>query len=273
MSDYPYPKLMKGLDDYLDSSIDCEMSEMRDSPAHIILEGRFCLSDEGLRGLLEEGYAGFALVVRCVATNCSEFSFVKEEFTFKLTKAAYAGQVTITPGIVMKRKFEGFTSTSLNADYSGVPIELPKGAMVAECESYTLDLFRGINPPTESICDFVMSDGERLYYSDEGDKIEIHVPQRVFESLKALRKRECSQIFTAMFVVPVIQDVIQTYWIGSTEPPISRWSSSLKEAIDAHYPNGVEGLSGFKVATDLLDSLMFDSAGYLAKHYGDSDAN
>ena len=271
MSDYPYPKLMKGLDDYPHSSIDCELVEPRDSGGHIILEGHFNLDDEGIRWLVDDGYAGFALLARCVATNRSEFSFVGRSFSYRLTKANYAGQVTITLGVVMKERLESYTSGTLNADYAGIPIELPKGAMIAECEPFRLDLFRGSNPPTESICDFVVSDKAGLYHTDDGDKIDIHVPQEVFEKLKALRKRECSQIFTSMFVVPVIQDVVQAYWIDGEDPPATRWYSSLKAAIDSRYPGGLGGRSAFEVSTELLDSLMFDSAGYLAKHYGDSD--
>lgn len=270
MSDYPYPKLRKDLDDYTASLFNCDMTAT-ESGLSIIVRGKFELLDDGIEELIEEGNAEYCLLIQCDATKtnkCIPVKMEEKQFMYKLTKVEYTGEVEITPGVIMLQEIKGYSNDGLNPDYDDAFIVLPRGALIAEAEKSVIKLFRESTLPGGSICDFVI--GKDFNYSETGDKIAISVPREIFECSNALRSLECSQIFTSMYVFPVIQDIIQRYWFDSPESFSNRWFITLQDMITTLYPDGIEKTTAYGIATELLQEMLFESSRYLVKHYGDN---
>lgn len=267
MSDYPYPKLRKDLDDYETSLINCDISAIDSGGPKLILKGEFQLFDEEIQNLIDEGNASYCLFIKCIATNRSECRDVPNKFMYHIQKAYYTDEIVVIPGVVMKEEVRGYTNENLNPDYKDSYIVLPKNAMIAESEKIVVKLYRNSDSPLGSICDFVV--GKAFNYTDHGEKIEIGVPREIYEGSNALRNVECSQIFTSMYVFPVIQAVIQEHWIDDPQEYSTRWYISLQEVISTCFPNGIQDRTAFEITSTILENMLYDSTRYLVKHYGD----
>jgi hypothetical protein len=264
-NNYPYPKLQKNSDDYL-SLINCDIS-CSDSSIHLIVRGEFELTDGELNTLIREENASFCILIACSATNSKELIKVPQKFMCKLIKSKFADKIIITPGIIMNEEIRGYTNENLNDDYDDLFIVLPKGAMIAETEKYEITIFRDPNETAESICRFISSN--KYTFTLKEDQIVISLPKTVYEDYISLRRKECGQIFTSMFVVPVLQQVIQDYWIEKSEELNYKWYYVLDKKIHDLMGESVEDFSAFDIAMNILEEMMFESSGYLSKYYGD----
>ncbi|UAL08374.1 MAG: hypothetical protein KRP56_03785 [Candidatus Methanogranum gryphiswaldense] len=264
-NNYPYPKLQKNSDDYL-SIINCDIS-CSDSGIHLVIRGKFELIDEELNALIEEGNANFCILIVCSATNSKKLVKIPQKFMYKLVKSEFADKIVITPGIIMNEEIRGYTNENLDKDYSGLFIILPKGAMIAETEKYEITIFRDPNEAAESICRFMS--GDRYAYAFEENYIVISLPKVVFENYNSLRRKECGQIFTSMFVVPVLQQVIQSFWIETSEEIPYKWYYVLDGKIHDLIGDSIEGFSAYDIAMKIIEDMMFESSSYLSKYYGD----
>ena len=271
MNNLPYPRLQKNRSDYVTAQIDADLT-WSDLDAYLIIRGTFQLIDGELKKLIQEGTASYCLIVKCRATGridvFTDDNGVTEKFMLKLVKADYTDKIEVIPGIVAKEDITNYTNDNLSKDYQESYIILPKHALIAQCETFELTLYRNSDDSSESICRFSIG---RLYnFSITGDYIEITLPKEIIDSLSVLRSKESAQIFTSMFVVPVIQQVVQTYWVDKEDAPETKWYDSLKDRIEEIILPG-KNFSAFEITTTILEGLMFDSARFLAKHYGDND--
>ena len=273
MKALPYPKLQKNRPDYETSLINCDITS-NDSGVNIIIRGEFNLLDNELQRLIDEGSAGYCLIVRCNATNRSRIYMdgVESKFMLKLSKKDYADKVEIVPGIIAKEEITGYINDNLAEDYRESDVILPKNALIAECETFELLIYRYSEQSTESICRF--RKGKIFSFNIDADYIEISVPEDTFNQYCRLTVRDCAQIFTSMFVVPVIQQIVQDFWVDRTEDAEQysgyRWFVSLDEVI-RNSLNLSKGLSAFEITSNILEDLLFESTDFLVKHYGGSE--
>jgi len=263
---YPYPKLQKNSDDYVSSFIDCEINYI-ESGGHLVIQGTFQISDEELENMILEGNASFCLLIECSATNHREVVKTPASFSCNLIKAGYSEKLLLTPGIIMNEEIKGYRNKSLNDEYQDSYVILPAGAMIAESEQYELTLLRNSYENVESICKFIK--GKKYDYR-LGDRIEIELPEKVYDSYLSLRTKECGQIFTSMYAVPVIQAVIQEHWIDDKNDCSDRWHIILDEKIKDMFNGDLSRCSAFDIAVEILEGLMSDSSEYLSKHYGEA---
>ncbi len=272
MKSLPYPKLQKNRPDYETSLINCDLAS-HESGMDLVLRGEFQLFDEELEKLLQEGNISYCLIIKCDATNRSDIYYINEsekKFMLRISKSQYADKVVIIPGIITKEEITGYINENLAEDYRNSDITLPKNALIAECESYELTIYRYSEQNTESVCRFRKG---RLYrYKINKDYIEITVPDEIFTQYCKLKIKDCAQIFTSMYVVPVIQQVIQDYWIdepNSDEVKSDRWYVALDERIKISI-DLTKSPSAFEITMNILEGLIFESTGFLVKYYGGS---
>ncbi len=189
-----------------------------------------------------------------------------------LSKKDYADKVEITPGIIAKEEITGYINENLAEDYRESDVILPKNALIAECETFELLIYRYSEQSTESICRF--RKGKIFNYNIDADYIEISVPEDTYNQFCRLTVRYCAQIFTSMFAVPVIQQIVQDFWVDRTEDADHyssyRWFVSLDQVINGSL-NLSKGLSAFEITSNLLEGLLFESTDFLVKHYGGAE--
>ncbi len=273
MKALPYPKLQKNRPDYETSLINCEISRI-DSGVNIIIRGEFNLLDNEIQRLIDEGSAGYCLIVRCKATNRSRIykDGVESKFMIKLSKKDYADKVEIVPGIIAKEEITGYINENLAEDYRESDVTLPKNALIAECETFELLIYRYSEQNTESICRF--KKGKIFSFNIDSDYIEISVPEDTYNQYCRLTVKDYAQIFTSMFVVPVIQQVVQDFWVVKNEDAELysnyRWFVSLDEII-RNTLDLSKGLTAFEITSNLLENLLFESTDFLVKYYGESE--
>ena len=272
MKSLPYPKLQKNRPDYETSLINCDLAS-HESGMDLVLRGEFQLLDNELEKLLQEGNLSYCLIIKCDATNRSDIYYIKEsekKFMLRLSKSQYADKIEITPGIITKEEITGYINENLAEDYRDSDITLPKNALIAECETYELTIYRYSEQNTESVCRF--RKGRTNNYKTNKDYIEITVPEEIFTQYCKLKIRDCAQIFTTMYVVPVIQQIIQQYWIDEPDNDVvknDRWYVSLNERITISVDLS-RGLNSFEITMKILEGLIFESTDYLVKYYGGS---
>jgi len=271
---YPYPRLRADLDDYDNSSIECDI-DCKETGVNLEIQGRFTLINDTLTKLINEGYATYCNELTCTATNSSELVKTSQSFKYWLQKNNYAGKLTVVPGIVMTKDFSGFRDDDLSEDYDDAEIDLHKGDLVAEAEAYDISLDREDPFATaESICR--IAPGEDYNYDPTGDYILIRLPKNLFEYYEAIYKRDFSKTFAAIFVVPVLQQVIQDYWIDEiyTSENMSglKWYSSLNNRIHDLIGEITKGTTAHDIAIQLVWGLMEDSGIILGKYYGDAQS-
>lgn len=264
---YPYPRLRADLEDYDNSTIDCEI-DCNQSGTHLRIMGHFTLINDSLTKLISEGYASYCNKLICTTTNSAEIVKTEKSFKYEKSKSYYAGKLSIVPGIVMIKDFSGFRNDDLSEDYADAEINLHKGDFVAEAETYEISLDREDPFETaESICR--ITQGEKYNYDVSGDYISIILPNNLFEYYKAVYRKELSKTFATIFVVPVLQQVIQDYWIDENTSD-SKWYYSLNDRIQNIYGDSTEGTTAHDIAISLIWSLMEESGIAIGKYYGDA---
>ena len=259
---FPYPVLGPNPDDFTEGAVRLADATATAAPERYSLRFRFEVSHSSIAGMIATGDASPAVVVECrqnlyrrrhaVQLGLNEMEIPADELR---------GQVQVTPLISAVRDLENYRPGSLNADYNGVEIRVPRhgvlayGANLEFIAEPRADRLRKIS----SIMRVVQTDDAGMWMTvkDNGHRIHVEVsPEqfRLYQSVAA--SRQGSSILASMLVLPVLVDVFHRIKSGEQEGLEDfRWFQVIRVRLrEIAQPVDAPDFDPMKAAQALLDS-------------------
>jgi len=250
VSDYCYPVLSAETDDYSESSsFGCRL-EAKTVADNVHLYVDFDLTDKTLLQAVENGSAAYSLLLKCSRSSYRKHHLFEEgsaEIVIKGFDIDITGRMEIIPALIALRNIDDYDNESLNEEYEGTKISIPRlGYLaVAPTQSITVKRLDPFKTP-ESVIRFDKYDDDnpfktKTYYVDEDDYITIYLSSDMLEKYEELPKN-IKEVFSAVYVIPVVADVIQRHWIDETSLHVQeyRWYDILSERLNFNYKAGVK---------------------------------
>lgn len=127
----PYPILLNGDDDYIDSSFDTEVT-YKQLISRIDIDSKFILNNDGIQKLIDEGDAIFTLHVECSYTQYRNiFQTSKPTFMLSLNSNDFEKVIEVTPLIISIKDITNYYNESFNWDYGTDGFDIEKGSILA----------------------------------------------------------------------------------------------------------------------------------------------
>jgi len=242
-SDYCYPVLSENSDDYKEeSSFSCKL-DTKSIGNTVHIDAVFNLTDETILNLIRDGSAEYSLLLKCPKSSYrSFFSFGKDSWGIDINGSDIdvGGRVEAVPAVISVYEIDNYENNNLNSEYEGSTISIPKHGVLAIAIPQMItvkrrDPFRA----PESVVKFDVSDEQnqfeiRNWYDEEDDYITIYLPRDLHEKYVELPK-EIKEVFSAVYVIPIIADIIQRYWIDEKVECEYRWYGILSERMALAY--------------------------------------
>lgn len=139
---FPYPVLTNengDAADYRDSAFQCVLlfSPKIDDNSRFNINYAFDLSNEDVNRLIYNGYASFAIEIRCADTLKRELRFLDQKGEWEIDASELYGKVEFTPMIVMRKSGVQFSSGDLNDEFDGASFILNVGDIIAIDDIWT----------------------------------------------------------------------------------------------------------------------------------------
>ena len=242
-SEHCYPVLSSDTDDYSEeSSFDCSL-ETRVEGNNVVIDVEFSLFDQVLLQAVNEGRAAYSLILKCSKSSYRKHHIFSERIaTIKINGSDIdiSGNVEIIPELIAIEDLANYKNENLNREYMDVDILIPQYGRLAIASVQTITVKRRDPFRTpESVIRFDIYDDNNPYltrvrYDDESDYIAIFLTEDMHEMYNILPKN-IKEVFSAVYVIPVIVDVIQRHWIDQKNELEYRWYDILNERLKAAY--------------------------------------
>lgn len=264
---YPYPVLTDFNDDYIESNFDMEVSISK-SPNKITIGVNTLLDNDGIKNLIQEGFAKYCLHIECPLTSFRKMVLFEETFKeIELNSDKIEGVVNLCPFIIAVKDIEKYTNDKFNSIYEGIFFDLEKGNFIAfgkeiqvriEKESDNLSSVPSIFAVTE------IKDETRkeIVIDNSGNKINIQLPSSTFYEFKlASLNPNSTTILHSVLIIPALMKCFEELKARREEIYLfedKRWFRAIKKALSNHGiildEDSIIGLDSFDVAQKLMDS-------------------
>ena len=250
VSNYCYPVLSAETGDYsVESSFGCQLeAKVIANNVHLYVD--FNLTDETLLRAVEDGSAAYSLLLKCSRSSYRRHHLSEKrsaEIVVRGSDIDITGRMEIMPALIAVRNIDDYENESLNKEYEGTKISIPRlGYLaVAPVQSITVKRRDPFKTP-ESVIRFDKRDDDnpfatKILYADEGDYITIYLSSEMLEKYEELPKN-IKEIFSAVYAIPIIADIIQRHWIDEMSLHVQeyRWYDILSERLNFNYKTGVK---------------------------------
>ncbi len=264
---YPYPVLAGFNDDYIGSSFNI-VGIIQSYPNEIIVRMKPTLVNDGLKKLISEQKAYYAMHIECPLTSYRKIVRVPEEgMEFTIPADDIEGPISLCPFIIADTLIENYTNKNLNEDYEGATFDLEKGNVLAigqeiqtrvEKENDDLANVPSIFAVTE------IKDPERtdILIDNTGNKINIQLPTKTFTEFKlAMSNPNSIVVIHSMIIIPALMKCFDDMKSKPEEIYTfedRRWFRALKKAMKKINfeltEENVLSLDSFSVAQKLMDN-------------------
>jgi hypothetical protein len=262
---FPYPVLgptLEDRDDFTAGHVRLVNATGSVAPERYSIRFRFEISHPFIAGLVDSGDASPAVVVECrqnfyrrrhsVSLGMNEMVIPADELR---------GIVQVTPLISAMRELTNYRPDSLNTDYDGVTIRVPKHGILAYGPNFEFiaepksDRLRKIS----SIMRVIQTEdaGTRMTVNIGGPRIHVEVSTNQFRFYQSVAaSRQGSAILASMLVLPVLVDVFHRIK-GSDQDGLEdfRWFQVVRARLrEIGLPVDAPDFDPMKAAQALLDS-------------------
>ena len=264
---YPYPVLTDFNDDYIESNFDMDVSITK-NPNKIAIAVNALLENDGIKNLIQDGFAQYCLHIECPLTSFRKMVLFKEESKeIELNADKIEGVVNLCPFIIAVQDIEQYTNDKFNSIYDGISFDLEKGNFIAfgkeiqvriEKESDNLSSVPSIFAVTE------IKDESRkeIVIDNSGNKINIQLPSSTFYEFKlASLNPNSTTILHSVLIIPALMKCFEELKARREEMYLfedKRWVRAVKKALSNHGvildEDSIIGLDSFDVAQKLMDS-------------------
>ncbi|WP_303842020.1 hypothetical protein [Selenomonas ruminantium] len=265
---YPIPVLVRGGDNYKQSSFDTEIDVVRDMHK-VKIHLKTSLHNPELEALFNDG----SIVTGC-HVECSQccyrrlFTTGNWEDDFYVDEARLNGKVEISTFLTATRDIPGYTSADFSEDYAGLSFDLQQGMRLGTGQWLTFQIEKSQDDFSDSSSIFsILLDVDKKHTELSIDyderKIQIFLPEDAFNHYRALsRDPQYTEVLHGMLLIPALMKVFNDMKQSGTEGwQDSRWFLSLRNAYEKagrNFDQAIQDGDPFEEAQKLL-------AGPLAK--------
>lgn len=228
----PHPVLSPDSTDYR-AGLSFDMS-LTDKPRYtldseILVPVRFDLESRFVRRLIRNRKARITVVVKCPRTyERATFGVDGTETTLKLPLGRYADKIWLSPYVSATVPIERFKSAEHHAEFSGMEISLPAGAILARGSDteLTIDSLQTLSAAIRLMTNNDLEKGQ--YYVDvEGDHIEISMHEETRRGVESLRKANPHVLYPSIYMAAL------THAIQNVTPTRNRkWADALRKTLE-----------------------------------------
>lgn len=227
----PHPVLRPDGTDYL-AGLGFDMS-LTDKAQYtldgkILVQVRFDLESKFMRGLIRNKKARIIVVVKCSRTYERSMHIVDGiEDTLKLPHELYADKIYLSPHISSTEEIRSFKSSEHHAEFSGMEINLPSGAILARGNDtvLTIDALQTLSAAILLIPNNNLEKGE-FRVDVEEDRINISMHEETYQCVTYLRKTDLRALYPSVYLAAL------THAIQNIEKDRDRrWEEALKKTL------------------------------------------
>lgn len=235
---YPYPILVSGSDDYINSKFEINILDgPKELDGEIVLEVSYILSSEGLMDLIENSKASVIIQVLCPFTSYRKiFVFSQNTLEIRIPKNCLGSKVKFSSYIVANMNMSNFTLEEHNKLYFSVPSEVKKGDRLAigDVITFKLELYDALRPVASiiTIKENCLKKAPEINVDLTNDKIIIYLDSTLFEKYKSMREFPELRLYLSVnIVMPAIIEALSEIKWNYTGDLERRWEISLNKML------------------------------------------
>lgn len=259
---FPHPVLGPNSDDFSVGEVRLANVAADAAPERYTLKFRFEVTHPGLRDLIWDGSASAAVVIECRQNLYRRRHVVQIESPTEMTIPAdeLRGEVQVTPVISASRDLENYNPQSLNPDYSGMLLTVPRHGLLAYGPNLEFiadpkgDRLRKISSIMRVVQ--VAGTGRSMSVNTGGARIHVEVSPELFKLYQGVAAtREGSQILASMLVLPVLLEVFHRIKGHADGFDDFRWFQIVRARLrEINQPCEAVDFEPLRAAQALLDS-------------------
>lgn len=228
----PHPVLRPDGADYraglgFDMFLAADTQYTLDDEIHVRL--RFDLESRFLRKLIQSKKARIIVVVKCARTyERSVHAIDDTKHTLKLPHGLYADKIFLSPHISATEPIKSFKSSEHHAEFSGMEINLPAGAILARGHDMvlTIDSLQTLSAAIHLMTNNDLEKGE-FRVDVEEDHIKISMHEETHRGVASLRKTDPRALYPSVYLAAL------THAIQNIEKDRDRkWQESLIKTLE-----------------------------------------
>lgn len=235
---YPYPILIEGSDDYIDSKFEINIIDgPKENEGNILLEIEYELSSKGLKQMIDNSDANVLVRVSCPSTSYREtFTFEGNTLEIEIPKNYLGAKVEFASFIVATKDINNFMLDEHNKTYFIMPSSIRKGDRLAigDVVSFKLEFYDALRPIASiiTIKENKIKKAEAVTVDLTNDKIIIYLNSDLFEKYKQLREYPDLRLYLSTnIVMPAIIEALAEMKWNYTPDLEKRWELSLKKIL------------------------------------------
>ena len=228
----PHPVLRPDGTDYR-AGLGFDMSLTADTQytldGQILVPVRFDLTSKFMRGLVRNKKARITVVVKCPRTYERSVHVIDgTETTLKLPHGLYADKIYLSPHISSTEEIRPFKSSEHHAEFSGMEINLPPGAILARGNDMvlTIDALQTLSAAILLIPNNDLEKGEFRVDVEEAH-IKIFMHEETYRGVASLRKTDRRALYPSVYLAAL------THAIQNVTPDRDRgWEVALRKTLE-----------------------------------------
>lgn len=237
---FPYPVLSPVTDDYVGSSFSAKWRERMVSSTRLDLEVLFDLKDDGLKKLIKNRRAVYAIHVEGVSSSYRKlFSLEngRDRIIISIDPNEIGGAIEMNMVIIACKEISSYQNKNFNSEFYNSDYKvalLDKGDILAFCpyEKLILGISNKDKPSVESMMRVSATKGKFMVVDTDSDVIYIRLPERTHKIYKSLSKssKGQEQLLMMTIVLPALSHVIREVQSGEDFEG-KAWFSALQDKL------------------------------------------
>lgn len=195
----------------------------------ILVKVRFDLKSRFMQNLVRAKKARITVVVKCPRTYERSVHVMDDtEATLELPHGLYADKIFLSPHISATEPIKSFRSSEHHAEFSGMEINLPAGAILARGNDtvLTIDALQTLSAAILLVPNNDLERGE-FRVDVEEDRIEIRMHEDTYRSVSSLRKTDRRALYPSVYLAAL------THAIQNVSSDSDRgWEGALKKTLE-----------------------------------------
>ncbi|WP_433595418.1 hypothetical protein [Lysinibacillus xylanilyticus] len=234
----PYPVLSKGNDSYNNSSFNVNVVAKK-SFGQLVLEAEFELNNAGLKNLINQGKAVFALHIECPHTSFRILDKDDQQtLTIKIDEQYLRGRIDVHAFILANERIIDYTNMDWNSFYTGVPITYEKGNTLAFGGAVEIVLHEEAKEE-QNLTSIVTIRrvGNRKFIGIElgADQILVLIPEKLYKQYAEYGGSRLKDTILSLIILPALIDVFHTIKAEPSAYEDNRWYQVLEQIFDNNH--------------------------------------
>ena len=230
---YPHPVLWDRVDDYKESTFECDIKMHRDI-RRFVFDVNFQLKDKNIEEMIEQDLAEFVLHIESPA---SSYRILEKSNSNKmkitLSDDKILGKISFCPFILAKQDIDNYQNNAWNDDYSGVKFLLSKGSILAIASQFNFTVSKEAElstlPSIFTIYKKETTEDMPMEIEINSDKIRIGLNIKDYENYSASKyfNENMVNIVNSFLIFPTLIYVFERLKEGLEDYEDYRWFQSI----------------------------------------------